>query len=288
MRRVIATAGMTVLFLVALPAWGQQKPLTFEDGKTLVRGTLMMSEPGTGRIFVMKDSAAQMPAFDPLSYYAGDDKSGHPIVWMNKNPVGTYVGKTFASMAGGAFAAMDHGYAGPEWKARYDVAAAADNALATGAADPFAHRRALLTELDVIYKTRSQSQEQAAKNDLAWIRRTLHAGMLRGAAYAALKQRGLVAYNTAYDPGTPTAENGCSWSGSPKGEWPVMNQAVPQRVGPCAMFGQAKRKKNPEVYLSWDAGFTVACTTRTTLELDFTLSDKLMALKKPVSQQDCY
>lgn len=252
-----------------------------------MRATLMLSNAGTGRIFVKKDSAAQMPPFEPLAYYAGNDKSNHPVIWMNENPGGMYVGETFASMAGAAFA-MDHGYAGPAWKARYDAAAAADKALPPGSADPFEHRHALLAQLDEIFKARSTSQEETAKSDIAWITTTLRPGMMRSQVYALLKQRGLVAFNTAYNAGTPIGANGCRFDDPKLGLWPTMNEEVPRRVGPCAMFGQPDQKKSPEAYISWNAGFTVACSTSTTLELDFDSTDRLMSLKKPGSEQSCY
>lgn len=288
MHRLLATAVAAAFLGLTVPANAQDKPLTFDDGKALVRATLMLSNPSTGRIFVKKNSAAQMPAFEPLAYYAGNDKSGHPIIWMNENPVGTYVGETFASMAGAAFAAMDHGYAGPAWKARYDAATVADKALPPGSADPFEHRHALLTQLDDIFKARSTSQEESAKSGIAWATSTLRPGMMRSRVYALLKQRGLVAFNTAYNPGTPLGTNGCSFDDPKLGLWPTMDEQLPRRVGPCAMFGQPEQKKSPEAYISWDAGFTVACSTSTTLELDFDNTDKLMSLKKPDSQQSCY
>jgi hypothetical protein len=153
MRRLITMVTTVALLLfVAVTVRAEQTRLTFDDGNALLKGTLAMSQDSAARIFVMKDSAAQMPAFDPLAYYVGNDKSGHPIVWMNNNPAGTYVGETFMSMAGVLFAAMDHGYAGGEWKARYDAAAAADKALPAGAPNPFANRHALLAQLDAIWK----------------------------------------------------------------------------------------------------------------------------------------
>ncbi|MGZ6235467.1 MAG: hypothetical protein ACXWNH_19255, partial [Vulcanimicrobiaceae bacterium] len=56
--RPIAIAIVAAFLLAAVPAYAQDKPLTFDDGMVPLRGTLVLSRPGTERIFIMKDSDA--------------------------------------------------------------------------------------------------------------------------------------------------------------------------------------------------------------------------------------
>lgn len=94
-------------------------------------------------------SAADMPAYAKVSYYAGSQESKPGVrimnVWVNGDANGP---ERLAALESSFFLALsDGGYGGTTFKELYDNAAAKDALLPPGTANPYANRQKLGKEL---------------------------------------------------------------------------------------------------------------------------------------------
>jgi hypothetical protein len=128
--------------------------VTKDDMQTLFKALEVELTPHSGTIYVEIVPKSKMPAYDPLTHYAGigaDNYTGHPVVLASQ---ASMKDPAMQDAIGAAFslAVMDSGEAGPKWKSIYDAAAAADNALPASAPDPYFYRHELAAQVRPLEK----------------------------------------------------------------------------------------------------------------------------------------
>jgi hypothetical protein len=219
-------------------------------------------------VFVPKP-AQEMPANDPLVHYAGMRSDGSFEIWM------TVASKTFSEGQNRAFgnamiaamirAAAEDGDAGPDWKARFDHAT-----------DPLLLSRAVARAITM----KAETQQEQARQNLAWTREHIKSGMRRQEVYSALRGRGITAYNNAYNPGEALG-NGCRYDTTKaKGDFPLPGQPLAQ--GPCAnrLGPETTDTGHPTVYVDYVVDSNVACGIWVYQHYIFDEQDRLRELKE--------
>jgi hypothetical protein len=124
------------------------------DEQALFVAVTQQLAPGVPGVVPVLRPAKDLPGYDPLAYYTGwntDPKyPGQGVIFINRDHVLAHGGSVVKDtglllpyLTAFVLATCDGGKAGPEWKRRYDAAAAADAALPASAADRYANRRKL-------------------------------------------------------------------------------------------------------------------------------------------------
>lgn len=234
----------------------------------------------SSRSVTLQKPAAAMPAGAPYYYYAGRAQDGRLIFWtspgLDESGVTPASDDMLLTALGPAIA--DSGGAGPVWKQRYD--AAPDKVL-------FGEAIALAFRLMV------DGIESKANSDELWIEQTIRIGMTRRATYSLLRRRGLVAYNSDYNPGVPTTPppptpgggpqigGGCDYQPSwTRGEWPYFREPLPKRTGECARIpGQATYVPNPPAFITIGVGMSLSCGVSRAVDLYYDMDDRLKSLR---------
>ncbi len=247
------------------------------DIAVLVHG---LYDAGSKQVDTVKKQPAEMPAQSPYIYYAGRNAAtGRGTVWVStagRNPVNEYT-------AAYALAAIDLGYVGEPWKSLYRAAVKDD-----------ASRLAFGEQISKALVDASYQQEAITAADVTWIRQHIAVGMPRRDVYAALRAYGLVAYNYAYAPGTPTSQGkitGCDTSDTSDqlaAAWPYAGEPVPKRTGGCATaFGPGTPEAFPSAYITLEGGFDIACGSSIDVTMNFGAGDQLEKLDIAKPQVSC-
>ncbi len=215
----------------------------------------------------------KMPVGFQYFYYAGrDPKTERELIWQSPATKHVCVGAPGCPpndefVAGYSLAAMDAYYVdGEPWRTLYKSAPDAESRLALGKA---------------IAKAMNEVAAQAQARgiaDVASIRERITIGMRRNDAYDVLRSFGLVAYNSAFNPGVPIESprwKGCDYSDRTAAAWPYHGEPLPRRSGQCATMGSDGPGPFPSAYVDVSGGFTIACGSEASVALNFDTSDRI-------------
>lgn len=248
--------------------------VTSTQFQTLMKGIYSVLHD-SAKILEITKPQSEMPPDDPFVHYAGVDSTGRTLIWRlaDINVIRTAPRDTYETVL--AAAAADTGAAGSDWKTLFDR-------LGTIGFEHLAGR---------VFVSRSEAERTKSANDIAFAKK-IHAGTARHTVYAMLKQRGLIAYNNAYNPGRPipgpSLKGGCTFALSQKeAYWPYFNEPVPERHAVCAAAGKPAFVKNPDAYIGFSMGFDSACRFTQMLTLRFDLQDKLTSIKESAVRTLC-
>jgi hypothetical protein len=227
--------------------------------------------PAQRRSFVQMPSS-HMPPNDPLVHYVGRRPDGSIEVWLSldvRNETSDASSKAFneAMMAAMIRIGVETGAAGEAWKARF-----------AGTSDPVLLSHAIARAV----ASKNEAHEAAARADLAWAHDNLRTGMTRSEVYAALRSRGLIGYNNAYNPGRQIGEGACRYD-LPRdaAAFPPPGQPLPQT--PCIEPHNslsAHQIAHPDVDLEYAVGSNMACGTWVYQHLSFDDRDRLQAIRE--------
>ncbi|HXW77379.1 MAG TPA: hypothetical protein VEJ20_08225, partial [Candidatus Eremiobacteraceae bacterium] len=131
---------------------------TDADAQQAVQAVLDSNNNHAFLLGLLSAPTAEMPTWAPIAYYAGpqkipDGRTAYVVYIADKyqGSIGDLANQDHvvaAAIASAVFlAVMDAGLAGTQWKTWYDQAAAQDQEAGASAADPYAHRRALVANL---------------------------------------------------------------------------------------------------------------------------------------------
>jgi hypothetical protein len=232
---------------------------------------------------ITKDPSV-MPAGFRYGYYAGRDaNSGNEVVWQAK-PTKSDDGAVESEqlIAAYALAALDAGSVGEPWKTLYDQAADRPSRLKLG------------KDIVRVINAASDQQKSITDADVAWIRQNITIGLPRSEVYAALRSRGLVAYNYAYAPGRPIGSGklvGCDTtdeSAKMTAAWPYAGEPLPKPTGGCATIPHATLPEPfPSAYITLPGSFTLGCGSEINVAMTFGPADRLKKLHISKPDWEC-
>jgi hypothetical protein len=232
------------------------------------------------RIETVEKDQDQMPHGYRYFFYAGRDKdTGREILWEARpgKDEGDEDERGDEYVAAYALAALDAGYVGEPWKTLYNGEANATARLTFG--------KAIARALDEA----SDQKKAVEAADVAWIREHIVAGTSRANAYALLRSYGLVAYNSAYNPGVPITRDGakgCDFTDQSASAWPYHGEPLPTPSGECAFF-RKDPGAFPSAYITLDGAFTIACGSQVAIAIAFDDSDRIRSVHISDPQWSC-
>lgn len=157
---IIAASATTIVRAAdpgtAPPASSTTSPpwqITNDDLVVLFKAYAFELSPNSGKVVVEMVNASRMPAYDPITYYAGIQSDGKPHILATSTPPKEKAALQDAISRAMILAVMDDGEAGAKWKSIYDLAAKADAALPAGSPDPYMNRRELAKRTLALLKT---------------------------------------------------------------------------------------------------------------------------------------